>query len=157
MKARVHDIMTPSPETCRPDDNLATAVALLWKADCGVLPVTDHANRVAGILTDRDICIALGTRDERASRVRVESVMRTNVLTCRPDEEVLTALARMTDHRVRRLPVVDATDNLVGILSLNDAVLAAGSGRDAVRTAAVLDTVRAVCAHALPVPLAQTA
>jgi CBS domain-containing protein len=157
MKVRVKDIMTPSPETCRPDDNLATAVALLWKADCGVLPVTDHANRIAGIITDRDICVALGTRDERASRVRVESVMRTNVQTCGPDEEVLTALGRMTDRHVRRLPVVDEANRLVGILSLNDAVLAAGPGRDAVRAAAVLDTFKAVCAHQLPVPLAQTA
>ena len=150
---KVEQIMTASPETCRSDDNLAEAVELLWKADCGALPVVDHAGRVAGILTDRDICVALGTRNARASDVRVGSVMRVNVQTCGPKENVLTALSRMTDHRVRRLPVVDDADRLVGMLSLNDAVLAAGGGHDQVRPAAVLDVFKAVCAHRVPVPV----
>jgi CBS domain-containing protein len=147
---RVEDIMTPSPETCRPDDNVATAVALLWEADCGVLPVLDHGGRVAGIVTDRDICIALGTRDVRASDLRVAAVMRPAVHTCAPAEDVLAVLARMAEHRVRRIPVVDSANRLVGIVSLNDLVLAAGSGPRAVRAAAVLDALRAVCAHPLP-------
>jgi CBS domain-containing protein len=150
---RVNHIMTASPEACRPDDNLATAVELLWKADCGVLPVVDHSGRVAGILTDRDICIALGTRNVRASNVRVGSVMRTTVQTCLPTDDVLTVLSLMTDRRVRRLPVVDAAGRLVGIVSLNDAVLAAGTGRNAVRAGAVLDAFKAVCAHPLPVAM----
>jgi CBS domain-containing protein len=149
---KVKDVMTAAPEACRPDDNLAKAVERLWAADCGVLPVIDHTGRVAGILTDRDICIALGTRNAPASEVRVDSVMRTTVHTCAPDEDVLLALSRMTDHRVRRLPVVDDKDRLVGILSLNDAVLTAGTGRHVVRSAAVLDTLRAICAHPLPAP-----
>ena len=149
---KVNDIMTASPEACRPDDNLATAVELLWKADCGVLPVVDHSGRVAGILTDRDICIALGTRNVRASNVGVASVMRTTVQTCHPSEDVLTALSLMTDRRVRRLPVVDDAGRLVGVVSLNDAVLAAGLGRNAIRPGAVLDAFKAVCAHPLPVP-----
>jgi CBS domain-containing protein len=147
---KVKDIMTAAPEACRPDDNLAEAVELLWKANCGVLPVTDHSGRVAGILTDRDICIALGTQNARASDVRVESIMRTTVQTCQPTEDVLTALGRMSDRRVRRLPVVDAADRLVGILSLNDAVLSAGPGQNAVRPAAVLDAFKSICAHDLP-------
>jgi len=150
---RVNDIMTASPEACRPDDNLATAVELLWKADCGVLPVVDHSGRVAGILTDRDICIALGTRNVRASNVRVGSVMRTTVQTCLPTDDVLTVLSLMTDRRVRRLPVTDDAGRLVGIVSLNDAVLAVGTGRNAVRAGAVLDAFKAVCAHPLPVPI----
>lgn len=148
---KVTDIMTPSPEVCRPDDNLAKAVELLWKADCGVLPVVDHSGRVAGILTDRDICIALGTRNVRASNAGVASVMRTTVQTCHPSDDVLTALSLMTDRRVRRLPVVDG-GRLVGVVSLNDAVLAAGAGRNAIRSGAVLDALKAVCAHPLPVP-----
>jgi CBS domain-containing protein len=150
---KVQDVMTAAPDACRPDDNLSEAVSLLWNADCGVLPVTDHSGHVAGIVTDRDICIALGTRNQRAAEVRVESVMRTNVHTCQPTEDVLTALARMGERRVRRLPVVDTGGRLVGILSLNDAVLAVGGG-NGVRPAAVLDAFKAVCAHRLPVPVA---
>jgi CBS-domain-containing membrane protein len=115
--------------------------------------VVDHSGRVAGILTDRDICIALGTRNVRASNVRVGSVMRTTVQACLPTDDVLTVLSLMTDRRVRRLPVVDAAGRLVGIVSLNDAVLAAGTSRNAVRGGAVLDAFKAVCAHSLPVAM----
>jgi CBS domain-containing protein len=148
---RVEDIMTASPEVCRPDDNLATAVGLLWKADCGVLPVVDHAGHVTGIITDRDICIALGTRNARASDLRVEAVMRPTVQTCEPSEDVLAVLAHMSDRRVRRIPVVDSANRLVGIVSLNDMVLAAGAGPRSVRPGAVIDAFKAVCAHRLPV------
>ena len=150
---KVQDVMTAAPEACRPEDNLGEAVGLMWAADCGVLPVTDHSGHVAGILTDRDICVALGTRNQRAADVRVDSVMQTTVHTCQPSEDVLSALARMGDHRVRRLPVVDTLGRLVGILSLNDVVLAAGGG-PGVRPGAVLDAFRAVSAHQLPVPVA---
>lgn len=152
---KVNELMTTSPETCRPGDNLAEAVALLWKADCGALPVTDGTNRLAGIVTDRDICIALGTRNVRASDVRVESVMRTSVRTCGADEDVLAALGRMGDARVRRLPVVDDAGHLAGILSIDDVVLAAGGSgtRGGVRPGALLDSFKAICAHPLPAPV----
>jgi CBS domain-containing protein len=152
---RVQEIMTVSPEACRPDDNVAEAVSQLWKADCGALPVVDRAGRLAGILTDRDICIALGTKNVRASDIAVRSVMRTSVETCDPSDDVLTALGRMGDRRVRRLPVVDDQHRLLGILSLGDAVLATGAGRNAVRPGAVLDAFRSICAHPLPVTVGE--
>jgi CBS domain-containing protein len=148
----VSEVMTAAPEACRPDDNLSEAVALLWNADCGALPVTDHAGHVAGILTDRDICIALGTRNIRASEADVSSVMQTNVHTCQPTEDVLSVLARMGERRVRRMPVVDTVGRLVGVLSINDVVLAAGA-RNGVRPAAVLDALKGIFAHPLPVPV----
>jgi hypothetical protein len=83
--------------------------------------------------------------------------MRTSVHTCRPSDDVLTALSLMTDRRVRRLPVVDDAGRLVGIVSLNDAVLPAGAGRNAVRPGAVLDAFKAVCAHPIPVPMSEGA
>jgi hypothetical protein len=83
--------------------------------------------------------------------------MRTSVHTCRPSDDVLTALSPMTGRRVRRLPVVDDAGRLVGIVSLNDAVLPAGAGRNAVRPGAVLDAFKAVCAHPIPVPMSEPA
>lgn len=154
---RVQDIMTTSPEVCRPEDTLAEAVAQLWNVDCGVLPVVDHAGHLAGIVTDRDICIALGTRNERASEVRVRTVMRTALEVCNPEDDVVSALARMGNRRVRRLPVVDDERRLLGIVSLSDAALAAGSGRQAVRPGAVLDALRSVCARHLLVPVGKAA
>ena len=63
---------------------------------------------------------------------------------------------RLGSGGVRRLPVIDLENRLVGMVSLNDAVLAAGSGRDAVRPAAVLDAFQAVCAHRLPAVIQPT-
>ena len=59
---RVRDLMTSDVKTCRPETNLAEAVKEMWEGDCGALPVVGDDGRVAGIITDRDICIAVATR-----------------------------------------------------------------------------------------------
>jgi CBS domain-containing protein len=147
---KVQDIMTTAPETCRPTTNLASAVERLWRADCGVLPVVDEGGMLVGIITDRDICIAIGTRNRPASTILVEGVMTRSVETCQADDDVNVALGRMKDRRVRRLPVLDDRGKLVGILSLNDIVLATGPGAKAVKPTAVLQTFKMICAHNLP-------
>ena len=148
---KVQDIMTTAPETCRPATNLAVAVERLWSADCGALPVTDEDAKLAGIITDRDICIALGTRNRPASGVRIDEVMRRPVETCRPEEDVDVALGRMKERRVRRLPVVDDQGRLVGMLSVNDIVLATGAGAKAVKPGVVIEAFKGICAHNVPV------
>lgn len=149
---KVHQIMTTSPEACGPETNVAAAVELLWNADCGVLPVVDAERRIVGIVTDRDICIALGTRNCRASELTVSDVMRTDVELCEAGTDVSNALRQMKQRRVRRLPVVDANGRLTGILSLDDAVLASATTGDAVRPAQLIETLQAVCARRVPVP-----
>ena len=101
---KVRDIMTTAPETCGPKTNLASVTAHLWRADCGVLPVIDQDRKLIGIISDRDICIALGTRDRPASEVVVDEVMSSSVQTCRAEDDVSVALGLMKEHRVRRLP-----------------------------------------------------
>jgi len=68
---RVQDAMTETPATCRPDTNLAIAAELMWTHDCGSLPVLDDAGTVVGIATDRDMLIALGTRNQRPADLTV--------------------------------------------------------------------------------------
>jgi CBS domain-containing protein len=147
---KVREIMTTAPEACRPDTNLAAAVERLWAADCGILPVTDEALRPIGVVTDRDICIALGTRNRQASSITVDSVMRQRVETCGVDEDVTRALGRMKERRVRRLPVVDREGKLAGILSMNDVVLATGPSARAIKPAVVVETLKAICSHDVP-------
>ena len=109
------------------------------------LPVVNAAGQLVGIVTDRDMFIALGTRNTRAAHVRVGAVATTNVSTCAPDDDVETALATMKQAGVRRLPVVDAEGRLLGIVSINDIVLAAGRGKP-VRNEDVVDALQAICA-----------
>ena len=64
---KIRDVMTKAVASCRPETHLAAAGALMWETDCGVLPVVDERRQVTGVLTDRDVCIALTTNDRRPS------------------------------------------------------------------------------------------
>ena len=142
----VLDLFTFKPAFCWPDTNLAAAAALLWEHDCGALPVLDAETRVIGILTDRDICMAVGTRGRLASDLAVRDVMTPAVLTCRPEDSVSTALRIMREGRVRRLPVVNNDRALMGMISINDLVLAA-KRQGGVAIEELLMTLRVISAH----------
>ena len=142
---KVKDIMTRDPHVCAPTTDLATVAALMLDGDCGILPVVDNA-KVAGVVTDRDLYIALATRNRRASEVTVSEVVQTPAITCGPEVDVYTALAIMKRHRVRRLPVEGPGGNVLGVISMNDLLLAAGAQK-LVREAEVTDALRAICAH----------
>jgi CBS domain-containing protein len=147
---KIKDIMTTAPRTCTLDTTLATAGALMLDGDCGILPVL-HEGKLAGVVTDRDLFIALATRDKPASEMTVREVLQAPVWTCEPEDDIHTALALMKQHRVRRLPVAGFGGTIAGIVSMNDLLLAVGARR-AVRGEEVLDTMQAICAHHHPVP-----
>ena len=119
----VNDVMVKSVSVCRPDHNLAEVVATLWEGRCGALPVVDGRGKVTSVITDRDICIALGTRNLRASEVQVKDVSLPRVFSCGPHDDVRLALKTMESQNVRRLPVVDPDGKLIGILSIDDLLL----------------------------------
>ena len=148
---KVKDIMTAEPRTCSLGTNLAAAAALMLDGDCGILPVVDTGGRLVGVVTDRDMYIALATRNKRASQVTVGEVARKTVVTCGPEDDVHTALATMKEHRVRRLPVEGFGRTVMGVVSMNDILLAAGPDQG-VRTDMVLDTCQAICTHHHPAP-----
>src|SRR5947199_9628145 len=103
----VESLMTRDAESARPESTLAEAAAVMWRRDCGIVPVTDEGGRVVGVVTDRDICMALSMRGQRAAEVRVSEVMARGVETCTPVDDVREALEAMARRQVRRLPVVD--------------------------------------------------
>jgi CBS domain-containing protein len=91
-----------------------------------VVPVVEDG-RVTGVVTDRDIVLrAVADGDFQAE---VEDVVSDDVITCTPDMSTADAAELMSEHQIRRLPVVDADERLVGIVSLGD--LAVKEGRDA--------------------------
>ena len=145
---KVRDLMTGNPKCCGPDTTLAEAIELMWANDCGVLPVLEDG-KLTGIVTDRDVCIAVGTRNCRPSDATVKDVATRAVQTCKPDDDVDTAMAIMRRAQVRRLPVIE-DDKLVGILALNDIILAAANKYAAVDSAGVMNTMRAVSEHRGP-------
>jgi CBS domain-containing protein len=147
---KTKDVMSRDVRTCMPDTTLAAAAKLMLGADCGFLPVVD-GGKLAGVITDRDMYIALATRNKLASELTVADVARKDAFTCGPEDDATTALAVMKEHRVRRLPVAGFEGTVLGVVTMNDIVLAAGP-RSAVRSEQVVDALRAISAHNRPTP-----
>ena len=119
---KVKEIMTQSAVCCNPETNVGAAVELMWVRNCGMLPVVGADQKLVGIVTDRDICIAMGTRNRLAGELSVGEIATKNVFTCAPDEEIHDALLTMADKHVRRLPVVNSKGIPQGILSMDDVI-----------------------------------
>ena len=128
---KVSELMTREVRTCQPQDSLDQAARLMWDGDCGILPVVGPGGRVQGMVTDRDACMAAYTKGRRLGEIRVSDVMATQVFTCSSGDDVEKALSIMEAKRVRRLPVLDDSGKLAGILSLNDVARAAEGQRKA--------------------------
>jgi CBS domain-containing protein len=143
MKAK--DLMTPEPTTCSPQLNLAAAAELMLGADCGLLPVVDDG-RLVGVVTDRDLYIALATRNQRASELCIGDVAQSPVYTCGPEDGIDAVLATMQLHRVRRVPVEGFGGTVLGIISLDDIAMAAGPAQ-IVADRAVIEALQALGRH----------
>ena len=148
---KVKELMTRQVETCEPGDDLALAAMVMWRKDCGVVPVVDESRRIQGVITDRDICIAAATRHRRPGEIHVHEAMTQVPCTVKPDDDVKVALDAMGSHQIRRVPVVDGNNKLQGVVSINDVILRAPiskGGSDAGITADdIMLTLQAICAH----------
>ena len=121
----VKEIMKTDVATCTAKDDLATAAKVMHDYHCGFVPVIDSRGAVAGVVTDRDVCLSAATEKHRApDHVSVQQLMSQPVYSCLPDENLKMALNTMAAHHVRRLPVVDSQGHLKGVLSIDDIVLA---------------------------------
>lgn len=143
---KVKDVMTEQVHCCTPDMNLAAVAELMWNNDCGMLPVKE-GGKLAGVITDRDICIALGTRNVPARDVLVRDVLTADVESCGPDLDVHRAMELMRRAKVRRLPVVDDAGKIQGILSLNDIALRVNRNDAELSYEQVLNTIKAIDEH----------
>lgn len=111
--------------TCRRETDLASVAGMMWERDCGIVPVVDERRHVVGVITDRDICLAVATRGCRATDLCVGDVISGEAFVCSATEDVRSALRSMASHAVRRLPVVNERHELVGVLSISDVIQAA--------------------------------
>lgn len=146
---KISELMTPDPVTCQPATNLAEAAALMLHGDCGILPVVENG-KIRGVVTDRDLFIALGTRDRQPSTLTVADVMHGPLFSCSPADDVEEVLKIMKAHAVRRVPVEGFGGRVLGIVSMNDIVLAADRTTKSVLGAEVVETLQAICAHHQP-------
>jgi len=117
---QVKEVMTRRVECTRPDASLQEAAAKMKCLDVGLLPVCGHDDRLAGMISDRDITVRSTAEGASPAQVRVGDVMTPEVLYCFEDASVEDAALLMKQKQVRRLVVLDQDKRLVGIVSLGD-------------------------------------
>jgi CBS domain-containing protein len=144
---KVRDIMTRDVVSCQKETDVASAARLMLEGRFGTLPVVDAHGRLAGIITDRDIAMAAATRQRNASHIAVHEAMSQRVRSCFADDDLPAALKQMEEGRVRRLPVLDATDHLAGILSIDDIVRRALDQPGGVSSAQYVNAVTRICSQ----------
>ena len=156
---KVKEIMTPDAKAIWLTESLTDAAKLMWENDCGALPIIKDRRKVIGMITDRDICMAVAMRETNPSGISVEEVMTGQVYAVHRDDDVSQALQTMQEHKIRRLPVLNPEGELEGMLSMNDIVLHAktskGATAGAIKYDDVVKTYQAICEH--PVPAASSA
>ena len=121
----IRDVMTPNPRTVAPNDSIQNAARIMRDEDTGAVPVVENG-RAVGIVTDRDIVIRAVADGGEMNRP-IREICSSTIVSATPDMSTREAAQLMSDHQIRRLPVVE-NDRLVGIVSIGD--LAVKEGKD---------------------------
>jgi CBS domain-containing protein len=114
--------MTENPICCLPEDNVGQAARVMRRERVGSIPVVtdDLRKELIGVITDRDLAFKVVGESRDAIRTRVYDVMTRAVIACRDDDDVVSALLAMQEHQIRRVPVVDYSGRIVGVISEGD-------------------------------------
>jgi CBS domain-containing protein len=142
--------MTKDVGSCGPDGSLNRAAQMMWERDCGFVPVVDHGDgaHLVGVVTDRDACMVAYTRGQPLAESRVGNVMSKHVQSCKARDDLAAAEATMREGQIHRLPVVDESEQLMGVISLADiarvAAQPAGSTRPRVTAAEIGETLASI-------------
>jgi len=115
---KISEVMTTEVETINADQTAREAASFMLRADAGSIPVC-QGDRVIGMITDRDIAVR-GVAEGRGPDTPVSELMSDGIICAREDEDIATVAQRMSQEQVRRLPVLDAEERLIGIVSLGD-------------------------------------
>jgi CBS domain-containing protein len=124
MGPKVREHMTERPRCVTPETPVSEAAELMASEDVGSLPILD-GDKLAGVVTDRDIVVRAVAKKKDPQGMPVRDVATRDLVTVRPDEDLSEALKLMASNQVRRLPVVDEDNRLVGVLAQADVAMAA--------------------------------
>jgi CBS domain-containing protein len=136
---RIRNVMTKDPHCCLPTDSAAKAACIMRDEHAGFVPVVDDAQsrHIIGVVTDRDLCMNVVAEGRDPNDTTVEQCMTTKVVSCSPNDSVERATELMRENQIRRVPVVNESCELQGIVSLGDVV-----ERATVKTAQTHETLK---------------
>lgn len=122
--------MTSDPAYCVPEDNVVRAAMLMKQHNIGSLPIVSGRGdmKLQGIVTDRDLTLRVVAEQRDYYNTTVSQVMTSELVTCRQSDDYEAVLKAMAREQIRRVPVVDSQERLVGIISQADLALTAGKG-----------------------------
>jgi CBS domain-containing protein len=116
---RVRDVMTANPVTVSEKDSIRDVARIMAREDTGVVPVVE-GKKIIGLITDRDIVVRLVAEGKDLANSRAKEVMSKSVRSVKEDTPINEVLALMSNEKIRRVPVVNQNNELVGILSIGD-------------------------------------
>jgi CBS domain-containing protein len=124
------DVMTRNPVCCTAGDPVSQVAQTMQQADVGSLPVVqaDQSGMLIGIVTDRDLALRV-VGANRYPDTRVQDVMSANPITCYADDDLDETLETMAKHQIRRVPVVNGANQVIGIIAQADVALRADNDR----------------------------
>jgi len=114
------EIMTPVPAVCSYQDTVLQAARVMRDLNVGYVPIVDEKDQLVGIITDRDICIQVVAENKKPEEEKLKDYVTPKPYTCKPGDDISKAIQLMKAHQVRRIPIVDDTDQCLGIISLGD-------------------------------------
>ena len=116
------ELMTKNPVCCLPESTAADAARLMKRENIGPIPVIENerTRKLVGIVTDRDLALKIVAEGRDPTSTKVEAVMTREVVTCRAEDDLQKALNAMSEHQLRRIPVVDNDNRILGIISQAD-------------------------------------
>lgn len=117
---KVKDCMCKDVCSVKPETKVNEIVKLMCEHHIGCIPVCDNNNCICGILTDRDILLRTVACNKDVNTTTAKEIMSTNVCTCKEDDEISNAESKMGNNQIRRLPVCDENNHVIGILTLGD-------------------------------------
>jgi CBS domain-containing protein len=129
MEKLARDFMTSDPACCRPHTMLDQVAKMMVQYNCGEIPILDITDRPIGVVTDRDIVCRVVAERKNPMAHPAETCMSEVVVTVQADAPIREVVSTMEQHRVRRVPVVDASGCCIGIISQADVASLARAGQ----------------------------
>ena len=117
---RVRDVMTAGPAGVRESDGIVEAARIMKSEDAGVVPIIDNDRKLVGIITDRDIVVRLVAEGRNPLDCKVNEAMTKHIRSVSEDASIDEVMSVMRGANVRRVPVCDRNDHIVGIVSMAD-------------------------------------
>jgi CBS domain-containing protein len=122
---KIREVMSPNPVCCLPTDSAQRVARVMCDHNIGSLPVVmdQESRKLVGVITDRDLCCSVVADGLDTKTTTIEKFMTLNPVTCREEEDLENCERLLQEHQIRRIPIVDAKDSVIGIVAQADLAL----------------------------------